>query len=150
MNFSPHVQADERKRSAVALTKVLLETKNDPTILLTHFRELLRILLWKLTQAESSTHKTRFQSRGALRCRNKGNLRHDHVFQCAKMIDALLANPERADEILGTAIGCTVTKAEHAHLHKFDDEDGWERYRKAEIVVMDTSKRPAEPVDYSN
>jgi len=113
-----------------------------------HLRELLRILLWKMTQAETSTHKTRFQSQEAIKFREKGNLRHDHVFQCVKMIDALLADPEKADEILKTSIGCTVTAAEHKLLHKFNEADGWERYRKAGIVVMDTSQHPPKPVDY--
>jgi hypothetical protein len=147
MNFTPHLQAAERKRSAVELTKVLLATKDQETILPQHLRELLGILLWKVTQAESSTHKTRFQSRDALKFRNKGNLRHDHVYQSAKMIDALLAAPERADEILDTAIGCTVTVAEHNRLHEFEEEYGWGRYRKAGIVVMDTSHQPPRPLD---
>ncbi len=150
MNFDPHPHADKRKRSAIALTNVLLAAKNDPKILRNHLRELLRILLWKITQAESSTHKTRYQSQDALKFRDKGNLRHDHVFQCTQMIDALLAKPERAGEILETAVGCTVTLAEHERLHQNEEEYGWKRYYKAEIVVMDTSKHPPEPVEISN
>jgi hypothetical protein len=54
-------------------------------------RQLLNVLLWKITEAESSKCKTRFQSQGALPSRN-GKLRHDHVFQLSKMI----ARPEKA------------------------------------------------------
>jgi hypothetical protein len=150
MNFTAHAEAAARKRSAVALTNILLAAKDTPEILPKHLNELLRILMWKLTQAESSTHRTRFQSQDALKFRDKGNLRHDHVFQCVKMRDMLLAHPERADEILDIAVGCTVTLAEHEHLHDFDEEYGWERYRKAGIVVMDTSKQPPQCVDFSN
>jgi hypothetical protein len=154
MNFNPDPQTEERKRSAVALAKVLLAAKDHPTILRDHLRELLHALLWKTTEAEckSKNHKyeTRYQSQDALKFRQKGNLRHEHVYPCVKMIDNLLAQPDRAEEILDTAIGCTVTVAEHNHLGKFDDEDGWERYRKAGIVVMDISKNPPTPVDYSN
>jgi hypothetical protein len=150
MNFTPHADAADRTRSAIALTKVLLAAKNDREVLPQHLNELLRILMWKATQAESSSHKTRFQSQEALKFRDKGNLRHDHVFQCVKMRTELLAHPERADEILEAAVGCTVTLAEHNRLHHFDAEYGWERYRKAGIVVMDTSKQPPQPMDYSS
>jgi len=34
--------------------------------------------------------------------------------------------------------GCTVTKEEHALLKRFNDEYGWERYRKAGLTVIDT------------
>ncbi|MDW5266913.1 MULTISPECIES: hypothetical protein [Acidobacteriaceae] len=150
MNFTPHLDAADRTRSAIALTKVLLAARNDSEILPQHLNELLRILMWKATQAESSSHRTRFQSQDALKFRDKGNLRHDHVFQCVKMREELLAHPERVDEILETAVGCTVTLAEHEHLHDFDEEYGWKRYHKAGIVVMDTSKQPPRRVDYSN
>jgi hypothetical protein len=150
MNFTPHADAADRTRSAIALTKVLLAVKDNPEILPQHLNELLRILMWKTTQAESSSHKTRFQSQDALKFRDKGKLRHDHVFQCVKMRAELLANPQRTDEILETAVGCTVTLAEHDRLHHFDAEYGWERYRKAGIVVMDTSKQPPQPVNYSS
>jgi hypothetical protein len=152
MNFNPHPQSEARKRSAVALAKVLLPAKDDQTILRDHLRELLHALLWKTTEAECKSknykYETRYQSQDALKFRQKGNLRHEHVFPCAKMIDALLAQPERAEEILETAVGCTVTIAEHLRLRS--DEDGWKRYRKAGIVVMDISKNPPTPVDYSN
>jgi hypothetical protein len=55
------------------------------------------------------------------------------------MISALLkATPEQVDGILETAVGCTVTLYEHFRLHQFDEEDGWERYRRAGIAVTNT------------
>jgi hypothetical protein len=150
MNFTPHPNATQRKGSAITLAKVLLASRNEPAILPQHLNELLRILMWKVTEAESSSHRTRFQSQDALKSGAEAKLRHDHVFQCVKMRDELLAHPERADEILESAVGCTVTSVEHDRLHKFDEEYGWERYRKAGIVVMDTSKQPPQPLDYSS
>ena len=137
--FKPHPKAEERKRSAVALIKYLLAAKNR-VILPAHLLELLRILLYKITEAESShKHRIRFQSKAALRCRDKTKLRHEHVFQRAKMI-ALLKNaaPRKVNGILKMAISCTVTSKEHARLSGFDAEYGWRRYRKAGIVVIDT------------
>jgi hypothetical protein len=42
------------------------------------------------------------------------------------------------DAILKTAIGCTVTIEEHTRLSKFNEEYGWQRYRKAGIMATDT------------
>src|SRR5690349_14463951 len=136
--FKPHPKADARKRSAVALIKYLLVQKN-PELLPAHRRELLDVLLWKITEAESAKHKTRFQSPRAMKCIAKAQLRHDHVFQRSKMIAALeKATPNKVDGILDSAIGCTVTKKEHDRLSRFDSEYGWGRYRKAGIVAIDT------------
>jgi len=135
--FEPHPESEARKRSAATLIKYLLADKQ-PGVLPIHRRQLLGILLWKLTEAESfHKHKTRFQSERALS--DKAQLRHDHVYQRGKMIAALeKATPDEVDDILKTAVGCTVTKEEHDRLSKFDEEYGWERYRKAGITVIDT------------
>ena len=56
------------------------------------------------------------------------------------MIDRLLsAKLEEVDSILEGAVGCTVTIGEHSRLAKWDDEYGWDRYRKAGLVVIDTA-----------
>ena len=136
--FEPHPKSEARKRSAVTLIKYLLAARK-PEVLSAHLVELLTVLLWKITEAESSKHKTRFQSQGALRCRDKAKLRHDHVFQRARMIAALKkAAPDNVDDILKTAIACTVTIKEHTRLSKFEVDYGWRRYRKAGIKVIDT------------
>jgi len=52
-----------------------------------------------------------------------------------------------ADEILGMAIGCPVTKLEHERLTAVDASlFGWERYRPARIEVLDAGEGFA-PVD---
>jgi hypothetical protein len=136
--FKPHPESETRRRSAVTLIKYLLAIKK-PEVLQTHRRQLLTVLLWKITEAESSKWKTRFQSESARR-RGKAKLRHDHVFQRSKMIAALeKATLHEVDVILKKAIACTVTIKEHARLSEFDTEyDGWARYRKAGIKVIDT------------
>jgi hypothetical protein len=140
--FKPHPKSEARKRSASTLIKYLLAEKQ-PDVLPAHRRELLGVLLWKLTEAESShKHKTRFQSEGALGCNDEAKLRHEHVYQQEKMIAALeKATPNEVDDILKTAVACTVTTEEHTRLSEFDEEYGWERYRKAGIVVIDRQTR---------
>ena len=137
MIFKTHPLAQSRRKSATTLIKVLLKS-NSPEVLPGHIRELLDAMLWKITEADGK-YKTRHQSLGAFQCGDKKLLRHEHVYPKEQMIKALLkATPEQVDGILETAVGCTVTLDEHFRLHKFDEEDGWERYRKAGIAVTDT------------
>lgn len=102
-----------------------------------HLSELIVTMIWKITEADGK-YKTRYQSSAALE--GGRELRHDHVFTKAKLTEALLnAKPDQVDEILSTAVGCTVTKEGHARLSKYDRVcDGWERYRRAKVAVMDT------------
>jgi hypothetical protein len=140
MAFKPHPLFEQRKRSAVALIKYLLADEN-PAVLPAHRRELITIMLWKITEAESlHKHKTRLKTKKAISCTDKRSLRHEHVFPRAKMIDALEnAKPHEIDDILANAIGCTVTVDEHLLLAAFKDESGWERYRRAGLTVIDTA-----------
>jgi hypothetical protein len=49
------------------------------------------------------------------------------------------AAPNKVDDILKSIIGCTVTTKEHSRLSKFDKKcDGWDRYEKAGVIVIDT------------
>jgi hypothetical protein len=138
-NFKRHRHYEERKRSAVALIHYVL-ANHAVEVLATHRGEILTVLLWKLTQAEGGKYGTLLKSSGTRNCKDKKKLRHDHVFQRAKMIAALIkAAPDQVDKILATAVGCTVTAKEHKRLSKFDKTcDGWKRYRRAKIVVFDT------------
>ena len=142
MTHAPHRLADARRKSAIALVKTIL-CLNDPDVLPVHRRELLTVLLWKVTEAESSKYRTRFRSEGALACTDPKQLRHEHVFQRAKMIDELLkAEPSEVGEILAKAVACTVTLGEADCLAKQGEHYGWERYRRAGIVVLDTTYDP--------
>jgi hypothetical protein len=66
-------------------------------------------------------------------------LHHEHVFPKKKMIDDLqkASSSEEIDRILATAVGCVVTRDEHARLRQYDHEVGWQRYRSAGIGVVD-------------
>jgi hypothetical protein len=135
--YKPHTNAEARKRSAVSLVKLLLQKNVD--ILPEHREECLNIALWKITEAESThKHRTRFCSAAALTA-PKDELRHDHVFQRAVMVKELIScQPEQVDLILGRAVACTITKQEHVTLNKHKQLDGWDRYKTANISVIDT------------
>ncbi len=130
--FRKHENASARLRSAHRLIEVLL--RPDPEILPIHRRELLSIALWKLTEAEASKkYRTRFCSEAAFSNPSQ-DLRHDHVFQRALMIDRLLsAAPSDIASILDSAVGCTITEEEHRALSSHKHLDGWDRYAAAGI-----------------
>lgn len=134
--FRRHRDADERRRSAVCAAKAVLGLELYPT----HKRQLLRVTLWKLTEAEGDhKYRTRYRTADAL---NSTALQHDHVVQQASLLDALCAFPESADELLNCAIGCTVTVTEHEDLTEHGrlnpHLDGWLRYEALGLTVIDT------------
>jgi hypothetical protein len=137
LTYKRHPLAEERLRSAAALVKGLLQM---PGLIAEHRREFLKLALWKVTEAEGRTkYETKFRSQGALSSPPGTKLEHDHVFQRSLMVDALLsANPDAVDTIISDAVGCTITKQEHARLKQFEHLDGWDRYRAAGIVVVNT------------
>lgn len=145
--FKRHKAAGERRDSVARLVKILLSSR-EPAILTAHLRELLTVLLWKLTEADSAKYRTRYQSTEALR-ESSGELHHEHVYQRAKMIDALLeSQPHQVDGVLDLAVGCMITRPEAERLRRFDDDYGWERYRKAGIEIMDTSQQPPVAISF--
>jgi hypothetical protein len=148
MAFRQHEFAEERKHSSHVLIRILLQ--ENAGLSDEHRQEFLRLALYKVTEAEGA-HKlrTRFMSDAAIALvKAMGSdadkeLQHEHVFQRAKMAEALIkarSNPDAVDELLSAAVGCTVTKDEHHHLSEFKHLDGWERYRKAGIAVIDTKE----------
>jgi hypothetical protein len=135
--FTPHPQSKQRKRSAAILAKYLLAKKKQPE-LTDCLRALLNTLLWKLSEAESHKHETRYQSKSAMNRRKGTKVQHDHVHQRKNVIDRLLAPNRNIDGILRKVFACTVTEREHKKLSRYKAFDGWKRYKKAGIVVTDT------------
>jgi hypothetical protein len=46
-------------------------------------------------------------------------------------------------EIIGDAVGCTITKDEHARLAQHRNEDGWVRYKLAGMKVIKKARTTA-------
>lgn len=137
LTFRPHPNAQERVRSAKAAIRALLTLDLYPS----HKRELLSICLWKLTEAESrGKYNLRYQTPAALEAAVQER-QHEHVVERKKIVEALIAEPDRMDEILQGVVGCTVTKDEHRRLTELSrsrpDLEGWERYEAAGIAVED-------------
>ena len=64
----------------------MLLSIESPEVLPEHVRELIDCLLWKITEADGKWN-TRYKTIGALECIDKKQLRHEHVYQKAKMIE---------------------------------------------------------------
>jgi hypothetical protein len=151
--FEPHPDAEARRRSAITLIKAILPLD----LYEKHKRKFLRNCLCKLTEAEGGKgrrrkkkYNLRFLSSEAEHA-SESELRHEHVYRCNPMVDLLMqANPAEIDEIIADAIGCTVTKAEHKELDKVDRRDpkidGWKRYERAGIVVIDQTTGKPHPL----
>ncbi len=110
----------------------------------THKKDLLDICIWKWTEIDGKWN-TRYRSEGAMKKENWKMVQHEHVFQRRNLIQFLLKNENEIEPIMDNAIGCLVTKEEHELLTKISkghkDIDGWERYRKAGIVVFDLKEK---------
>ncbi len=101
-----------------------------------HKRDVISGLLWKITEARGK-YETRYRSRGSMESGAK--LRHDHVFTRKDITDRIIAEPERAREILRDAIACVVTVEEHERLTRIGETmRGWARYTEAGIEVIHT------------
>jgi hypothetical protein len=134
--FKPHPRAEDRRRSATTALKGILELNLYPP----HKKKLLSTCLWKLTEADGK-YNLRFRTQESVRIANSKQLHHEHVHRRDKMVLALLADPARAEDISSCAVACIVTRAEHRELDRVDkafpELDGWERYRKAGLTVID-------------
>ena len=137
--YRKHRDADARRSSARRAIAALLPLELYPA----HKRELLSICLWKLSEAEGlSKYRTRLCSQRALKAK-PALLAHEHVYERKKLVAQLMADPSSLDQVLARAIGCTVTRQEHARLSAISRErpdlEGWERYRAAGVRVVDTA-----------
>lgn len=136
MGFKQHPDAVQRMASARELVQILVDADD---LYPAHRREFIRLALWAVTEAEGGKWNTRFRSRASLE--PKASLQHDHVYERAKMTDALIADPHRLHEILDMAIGCVVTKEEHTRLTEVSRKNpglvGWARYSVTGVEIID-------------
>ena len=141
--YTQHKDTDKRIKSAIMALKALTVLDLYPE----HREELLTVCLWKITTADGNANgkskkfKIKFRSEKVIKSLStpkEKNLRHDHVYTRKLLIDRIINNPDKIDDIVKDAIGCVVTKDEHDKLHSVDEKlQGWERYKAAGIKVWD-------------
>jgi hypothetical protein len=109
-----HVPAKIIRASAAEAIRLVVRNGK---ILPKHKNELISIMLWKITEAEGK-YRLRFQSAGALTCKQANQLRHEHVFTRKQLTHELLQHPRAIKRILAKCLACVVTRAEHAKLNR--------------------------------
>ena len=120
-----------------------------------HRRYVLDRAIWAVTEIHpgiaTKYQRQRFWSHGALelaaaslpeRKPRPNDFRHEHVLTRRELIPVLAAATglEGVTAVLCTATACVVTKRE-ADLLNAEWDGGWERYRRAEILVYDRQER---------
>jgi hypothetical protein len=137
--WRPRPDSEARKASAVALARAVLAVRDEA--LMFHLREFLTNAIWKYTESDGK-YTTRYRSVGSLG-KPPSLLHHEHVIPRKLLIDQILANPENVADVIATAIGCVVLREEHVRLNAVGKADasleGWERYRRAGVTVVDLS-----------
>jgi hypothetical protein len=135
--WAPRPDADERRRSAIRIAKLVLAADG---LVKAHRDELLSIAIWKYTEVDGK-FTTRFRSAGAVAERDIRQLNHEHVFPRKWLRERLLADPSRCEATMAMAVGCVVTRDEHAALTAASRADpsleGWARYVAAGVEVFD-------------
>jgi hypothetical protein len=103
-------------------------------------RRILKQAIWEVAYATGNT-QSRFlgQYRSESVIQNIGlKIERDHVHQMANLIEELLCADCDVQSIVLKSECCIITREEHLRLTSLPRSiDGWERYRHAEIVVMD-------------
>ncbi len=130
--------AAEKIASAHQLVNLALQ---DASMLLSHRKHLLKLAQWWVTEADGKW-RTRFRSQKVVElARTASNsqmrINHEHVFGRAALADLMLTDPKQAIATMELCVGCIVTVEEHAHLTAQRGASGWERYRRAKVVVLD-------------
>ncbi len=147
--YRVYPNAEARIRSAKCLITLLRNLLlQNPEIIDEHPTDILGTAIWKLTEAETRKYETRYCSKAVWDSRHsiEDKLNHEHVFQKSLMAKELLKCADTSvEEILDKAVACVVFEKEHkTQLQMCEKFDGWERYKRAGIVVVD-AKRTTDP-----
>lgn len=138
--MKPRIGSDEIIGSAIALAKHLVSNRPKNS-LGAHLKELLNVLVWKVSEANGK-YNTRYWSEGFYKNPDKNSCEHEHVIEKKKIVQQLLNEPDRIEEIMKSVVACLVLADEHKLLTKLSKSspelDGWERYKMAGVRVWDT------------
>ncbi|SNS43015.1 hypothetical protein SAMN04488107_2517 [Geodermatophilus saharensis] len=135
--YSERPDADDRELSAVRLVQALLAA---PDLLVTHRNEMLRIALYKYTEARSGKFGLRYRTVAVADTAVPVPVVHEHVRPRQAVVADLCAvgDPVLVPLILSTAVTCLVTDAEHSVLNAVPTSvHGWARYAAAGLKVVD-------------
>lgn len=109
--YQERPDAEERELSATSLIQALLAA---PDVLPSQRQEMLRIALYKYSEARAGKHGVRYRTAGVMDLDHPSMVEHEHVrSRRAIVADLLAGGPELAPQVLSTSVTCPVTKEEH-------------------------------------
>lgn len=101
-----------------------------------HKERVIREMIWKITECDGK-FKTQYRSEMVMFGANDALVEHEHVTTIESLISEILANPKELDKLKNNIMACLVTEEEHKKLKRRDNGNGWERYKRAGIHVID-------------
>lgn len=135
--YKPRKDRNEAEKSIINMIYNILKMKN---VRQKEKKIMIKILLCRLTETKSGKFSCRYRTKLVF-SDEEYKIQHEHVYRREITYKELVNNPENYKEILNKCIGCVVTKEEHKLLNKIDKKykniNGWERYKKAGIKVLD-------------
>lgn len=121
--YTPHPERDARMQSAVILAKGVLSVATE--VLPRQLNQALSLSIWFYTEADGK-YACRYRSLGAMNESDGRQLRHEHVLTRKYLVEALVAQPDRVEEVLASSLACLVTKDGHDRLSRARP---WQRRR---------------------
>lgn len=148
--LTPYVRAADAQRKVDSARQLVIMAISGHGMLHSHRRHLLKLAQWWVTEADGKW-RTRFRSQAVVHLamtepEAQVRINHEHVYGRASLADRMLADPTQVEPILELCVGCIVTVDEHRRLSALRDAEGWERYERAGVFVVDaeSSSNPAE------
>ena len=134
-NISQYSPVEDRQAKLESAVRALTVIVNDNKITSDHKKWLVDKITWLITEVDGKFN-VRYRTVGVS---NGGNdqVQHEHVFTRKAIKEYLVAHPQEVDETVKLVTGCLVTKSEHERLTLIKEADGWERYAKAGVDVVD-------------
>jgi hypothetical protein len=108
MAWTPRADFEVQRASAIQLARAALSVRDHLTR--EQRNEILGLAVWFYMQAGPASRKynIRYRSKEALDVSDKRRLAHEHVIPKKVLVERMLAEPDRCEEIMHTAEGCVV------------------------------------------
>lgn len=103
-------------------------------------KDIFDLLIWRVTEINGK-YNTQYRSKMALEIKDTKLLHHEHVISRKYLKERLLKakNKKELKEIMDSILACVVLREEHKKLK--NDIEGFERYKKVGIEIVDTYKK---------
>ncbi len=131
----PYRQRSDLQERLESLKQVI-EYLRDCDLVEDSKKRMLNHAVWEVTIALGD-FTPEFRSRSVIEGSIGTKIQREHVYQRKKIVADILSKGESLDCVISRVVHCVVTKEEHEKLKSIPaTEDGWNRYRLADIEVF--------------